>query len=139
MQIVATVGYNACMTFGEFDALVKQAVEELPAGFAAALANVEIVAEVWPTEDDERSGQAGHGYHLFGLYRGVPQTHRSNYNAALPDKIAIFAGPILSAYWPDMTAVRRQIKSTVLHEIGHHFGMTEEQIRKAERARKNRG
>jgi predicted Zn-dependent protease with MMP-like domain len=123
------------MTFGEFEELVRQAVVELPEEFAQALSNIEIVAEVWPTEEDLRGGRVGRGYHLFGQYRGVPHTLRANYNAALPDKIAIFAGPILSAYWPDLPAVRRQIKATVLHEIGHHFGMTEEQIRKAEQAR----
>lgn len=124
------------MTFSEFEELVRQAVAELPPEFAKNLANVEITAEIWPTEEDLGLGRVGHGYHLFGQYRGVPHTARGNYNAALPDKIAIFAGPILETYWPDMQAVKRQIKATVLHEIGHHFGMTEEQIRKAERARK---
>lgn len=116
--------------------MVGRVVAELPEEFAKALANVEIAAEIWPTGEDLAGSRVGHGYHLFGFYRGVPQTARGHYNAALPDKIAIFAGPMLSAYWPDMVAVRRQIRSTVLHEIGHHFGMTEEQIRQAERVRK---
>ena len=124
------------MTFGEFEEVVGQAVAELPEEFAKNLTNVEIVAEIWPTEEDLAGGRAGRGYHLFGLYRGVPHTARGHYNAALPDKIAIFAGPILEAFWPNMQAVRQQIKATVLHEIGHHFGMTEDQIHKAERNRR---
>jgi predicted Zn-dependent protease with MMP-like domain len=123
------------MTLEEFNRIVDEVVADLPDEFAKALANVEIVTEIWPSRQDMTDSGGHHGSWLFGLYRGVPQTHRSNYNAAIPDKIVIFAGPILNAHWPDMNEVKHQIKSTVLHEIGHHFGMSETEIRKAERAR----
>lgn len=123
------------MTLREFESLVTETVDQMPKEFAEALSNVDIVVEIWPNELDMKDGGSHRGTWLFGLYRGIPQTRRGQYTGAIPDKIIIFAGPILSAYWPDMKAVRQQIKSTVLHEIGHHFGMSEEQIRKAERAR----
>jgi len=130
--------YNTGMTLAEFEALVTETVDQMPDEYGQAMKNVDIAVEVWPNQQDLRDGSAHRGMWLFGLYRGVPQTSRGNYHGAIPDKIIIFAGPILAAHWPDMAAVREQIRSTVLHEIGHHFGMSEEQIRKAERARKLR-
>lgn len=117
------------MSLEDFQKNVDHAVAELPEQFKSALSNVEIVVEVWPSRADLEELKV-HGW-LFGLYRGVPQTKRSHYNAALPDKIIVFAGPILSVFGHDPDAVRHQIRNTVLHEIGHHFGMSEAEIRSA--------
>ena len=117
------------MTLDQFSELVDEAMVDLPDQFKSALSNVLIVVEVWPSRAD-LAGLKVHGW-LFGLYRGVPQTKRGYYNAALPDKIIIFAGPILSVYGYDSQEVKRQVRSTVLHEIGHHFGMSEREIRAA--------
>lgn len=117
------------MTLNEFQELVDKAVTSLPDQFKSALSNVEIVVEVWPKRSDLAELKV-HGW-LFGLYRGIPQTRRGHYNAALPDKIIIFAGPILSVFGTDPEVVRQQVRKTVLHEIGHHFGMSEDQIQSA--------
>jgi predicted Zn-dependent protease with MMP-like domain len=117
------------MTLNKFSDLVDQALEDLPDQFKSALSNVQILVEVWPSRADLAELKI-HGW-LFGLYRGVPQTRRANYTSVLPDKIIIFAGPILSVYGSDPQVVKRQVRSTVLHEIGHHFGMSEEEIQSA--------
>lgn len=120
------------MTLKEFEALIAETLNSLPEQFAKALDNVEIVAEIWPTRQDLIDGGVTHGT-LFGLYRGVPQTKRGTYQAVLPDRIVIFAGPIVAMYGENLAEVKRQVRDTVLHEIGHHFGMNDEEIRKAGR------
>lgn len=123
------------MKLEDFQTLVDQVIASLPPQFASRLSNVEIVVEDWPRPQD-LSGIAGHPSTLFGLYRGVPHTRRSYYNAVLPDQIVIFAGPILQ-FFPDPDSAQKQIRSTVLHEIGHHFGLSEAQIRRAETVRQS--
>lgn len=119
------------MTLKEFEDLVASALDGLPEVFAKAMDNVEVVVEIWPTREDLISGKVPTGNTLFGLYRGIPQTKRANYQAALPDKIVIFAGPIVRVYGEDIETVKQQVRNTVLHEVGHHFGMSDEEIRAA--------
>lgn len=132
------------MTLEEFEEEVNKTVDELPEEFKKQLDNVDVLVEIWPSEDDLRSILARHhevgstlgvhpGVTLFGLYKGVPKTRRgSNYSAVLPDKITIYAGPILS-FSTSLEDAKSQIKKTVLHEIGHYFGMSEESIREAQK------
>jgi predicted Zn-dependent protease with MMP-like domain len=119
------------MTLQEFEQLVADAIDHLPDRFAKLLDNVDVVVEVWPSREDLTAGHAPRGTTLFGLYRGIPQTKRGVYQAVLPDRISIFAGPIVRAYGTDTDTVRSAIRKTVLHEIGHHFGMSEEEIQGA--------
>lgn len=119
------------MNLEEFEEIVNQAVKDLPAEFAKKLDNVDIIVEHWPTPQDLQSIGAHPRTLLFGFYRGVPQTQRGAHYSAIPDKIVIFAGPILTVS-RNLEDAKRRIRSTVLHEIGHHFGMSEAQIRKAE-------
>jgi predicted Zn-dependent protease with MMP-like domain len=125
--------YFLDMSLEEFEDEVTKAVEELPAEFKSQLDNVDILVEIWPTETDLKSILAHPGTTLFGLYKGVPKTKRgNNYSAVLPDKITIYAGPILSLS-PSLEDAKKQIRKTVLHEIGHYFGMSEESIRNAQK------
>ena len=66
---------------------------------------------------------------LFGLYEGTPQTKRGNYSMVLPDKITIFKNSILAVSRSE-EELKAQVRSTVIHEIGHHFGMSEEMLAK---------
>lgn len=121
------------MTVEEIEDLVKETLQTLPEEFKKELDNVDILVEIWPTEQDLRSIFAHPGTTLFGLYRGVPKTKRGGfYSGVLPDKIVIFAGPILS-FAKSLEDARKQIKKAVLHELGHYFGMSEIAIRKAQR------
>ncbi len=121
------------MDIEEFQKIVDETLATLPEDFKSELDNVDILVEIWPTQEDLRSIFAHPGTTLFGLYRGIPKTKRGdNYNAVLPDKIIIFAGPILQ-FSPTPEDAKKQIKKTVLHEIGHYFGMSEKDIRQAQK------
>ena len=69
------------------------------------------------------------GHPLLGLYEGVPLTRRGAYYAgALPDKITIFRGPLERLYGADPERLRREVRHVVLHEIAHHFGISDERL-----------
>ena len=78
------------------------------------------------------------GWTLLGLYEGVSQTRRgANYNAVLPDKITIFKRAILESC-ASPAEVREQVKETVWHELAHHFGSSEQRVRRAQTRRRFR-
>jgi predicted Zn-dependent protease with MMP-like domain len=114
-----------------FEQLVSEAVDSLPDQVLGWLDNVAIVVGQWPTPDQQAQAGLGPGDLLFGLYVGVPKTHRGfTYGETIPDKIVIFQGPI-ERVCRTPAQIRRQVQQTVLHEIGHHFGMGEEDLRSA--------
>ena len=110
----------------EFEQLVEQALGELPERFAALLDNVAIVVEEEPSADDLDLLDEG-ANELLGIYRGVPITERSYDSMRLPDQIAIFRGPILRVA-RTRTAALHEIRDTVIHELGHYFGLDDEQM-----------
>ena len=118
------------MERAEFDQLVAEALDTIPARFARYLANVAVVIEDEPSPallrdlglDPERDT-------LYGLYQGVPLPARPHDFAGLPDRITVFAGP-LTRRCPGRAALRRQIQATVVHEIAHFFGLDERRIRR---------
>jgi len=115
-----------------FEQFVAEVLDSLPEKFGKKLQNVAVIVEDWPNTHHLLAGKVKPGMTLFGLYEGVPQTKRGQYMAVLPDKISIFAGPILMAVGENVIEIRKQIRRTVLHEIGHHFGMNEKEIRDAQ-------
>ncbi|MCY3880711.1 MAG: metallopeptidase family protein [Chloroflexi bacterium] len=111
-----------------FRELVREALDSLPRELMARVHNVEIVIEWRPTAQDRRAAGLGPGGTLLGLYHGIPLTDRGeNYNLVLPDKISIYQGPIESICRTD-DEVREQVRTTVLHEIGHYFGIDDERL-----------
>jgi len=100
-----------------FEDHVRAALDTLPAEIAAALRNVAVVVEDEHPEDPD----------LFGLYEGVPLPERGDQAGALPDKITIFRLP-LEEEFPDPRELEREIRITVLHELGHYFGLDEERL-----------
>lgn len=127
--------YNTEVTHKEFEALVSEVLKSMPEEFARQLDNVEVVVEAWPNQNDLHNVDSGTGVTLYGLYRGVAKTRRVNYSGVLPDKIVIYAGPILAHFGGNPGAVKAQVRETVLHEIGHHFGMSEQEIHRAQDVR----
>lgn len=113
----------------EFETLVEEALEGLPEQFAELLDNVVVMVEEEPTDDDLRSVgmDPREEADLFGLYHGVPLPDRGYGYGALPDRIAIFRGPILR-YCRSRREVVREVRQTVMHELGHYFGMEEEDM-----------
>jgi len=113
------------MDKAEFEKLVEEGVNLVPAEFLKKLENVAIVVEDEPSEFQKKSAKISEGVLLLGLYEGVPQIKRGpHYGMTLPDKITIFQKPIeASAASPE--AIRELVKNTVWHEIAHHFGSSE--------------
>ena len=111
----------------KFKKLVEEAIDSLPKEFAEKLNNVAVVVEDSPTGFQMRNlGLPPWGL-LFGLYQGIPQTKRGIYYSAPPDKITIFKSSILRvAQTPEQ--IRAQVRATVIHEIGHHFGLSDKEM-----------
>jgi predicted Zn-dependent protease with MMP-like domain len=102
-----------------FEGYAQDALDSLPSELRARMSNVEIVVE-----DEPPFGQP-----LLGLYQGVPLTRRGSYYAGvLPDKITIYRGPLVRIYGRDAERLRREVKRVVLHEIAHHFGISDERL-----------
>jgi predicted Zn-dependent protease with MMP-like domain len=107
-----------------FEQYVEEALGSLPPDLSAQLSNVDIVIE-----DEPPPGQR-----LLGRYEGVPLTRRnSGYGAVLPDKITIYRGPLVRIYGHDSEQLRREVRRVVLHEIAHHFGISDERLLEMDR------
>ena len=111
----------------EFEALVIDAIGELPQELLARLDNVAIVVQEWPTLDQMVEAELEHRMELLGLYEGIPLTDREGYNLVLPDKITIFQGPV-EAMCRTREDMAREVRVTVAHEIAHHFGIDDERL-----------
>lgn len=122
------------LTNEEFEQLVKEGIDVIDEKFLQKLKNVEIVIEDDPTPFQLEKLKL-RGALLFGLYEGVPQTKREQYGQVLPDKITIFKNPIEKVFVRPED-IKKAVKDTVWHELAHHFGMDERQVRKAEQKRK---
>ena len=108
----------------DFEHVVEEALDSLPPDLRDAMSNVEIVVEQEPPR----------GQPLLGLYEGIPLTRRgSYYGGVLPDKITIFRGPIERYSHGDPDRVRAEVRRVVLHEIAHHFGISDERLRELDR------
>lgn len=111
-----------------FRELVKEAIDLLPLEFAKRLDNVAVVVEDEPTQLQRRKLRLSPWSLLFGLYEGVPQTKRGSYSGVLPDKITIFKNAIEQVAKSE-EEIKAQVRSTVIHEIGHHFGLSDEDLK----------
>ena len=117
------------MNEDEFVALVEEALMDLPAEIQGHLNNVVVTTATWPSSDDMRLAGVNRPWQLFGLYEGVPLPRRgTHYNLVTPDRIVIYRGPLQHAF-ANSADIRRQIRRTVVHEVAHHFGLSEERIR----------
>lgn len=117
------------MNYQEIKEEVARVVDQLPRHFREQLRNVEFVVEQRPSRELLRAeGLDPRHDTLYGIYQGVPLPDRSSLDPPLlPDKITIFAAPLLEDF-PDPEELREEIRLTVLHEIAHYFGMDEEEI-----------
>ena len=122
------------MDDSHFEIIVNEGISSIPQEFLDKLDNVAITIEDDPTYHQVRKVDLQHGFSLFGLYEGVALNRRGNYNAVLPDKITIFKNPILRSARSEED-LKEIVRNTVWHEIAHHFGMDEEEVRKLESKR----
>jgi predicted Zn-dependent protease with MMP-like domain len=105
-----------------FEELVEQALDDLPEAFREKLTNVAIMVEDLPPEEPKRGGL------LLGLFHGVPRTEKSIFFSSPPDRIFLYQRNI-EAVCRSEAEVRRQIRATLLHEVGHYFGLNEDELR----------
>jgi predicted Zn-dependent protease with MMP-like domain len=120
------------MTRRQFEALVERALRRLPRAFKEKLANIAVVVEDWA--DDETLADMGiePPDTLYGLYRGVDLPHRdSSYGNVLPDVVTIYQGPIEEDA-ADEAEMAEIIRETVMHELGHYFGLDDETLHRIE-------
>jgi predicted Zn-dependent protease with MMP-like domain len=120
------------MTRERFTSLVEQALREIPRRFRDEMKNVAVVVEDEPPAHVLAEMEIEPPDSLFGLYQGTPLPERSwSYGNALPDRISIYQGPIEDACEDD-EEIRDCVAETVIHEFGHYFGMSEEEIEEIE-------
>lgn len=100
-----------------FDDHVKAALDTLPPNLAAALENVVVQVEDEHPDDPD----------LFGLYEGIPLPERGDMAGELPDRITIYRLPLEDEF-ADPHELEREIRVTVLHELGHYFGLDEDRL-----------
>jgi predicted Zn-dependent protease with MMP-like domain len=117
------------MSRTEFERIVAQALDSLPEKFASLLDNVVVVVEDEPTEEELLdAGLDPETETLFGLYQGVNLLDRgASYGNVLPDRVVIYRLPLLEEC-EDRAELVREIRDTVVHEIGHYFGVAEEDL-----------
>jgi len=111
----------------EFEAYVEEALDSVPAPFRKYLENVVVGVEEEPFEEDYEETDTPDDYELFGIFRGVPFFDRGTSVSNLPAQIAIFRGPILRSFASRGEAVRA-IRDTVVHEVGHMLGLSDEEM-----------
>ena len=120
------------MTRAAFERLVEDALKDIPRRFRQAMVNVAVVVEDEPSVDLLDELEVEPGDTLFGLYQGTPLPERSwTYGNTLPDRISIYQRPIEEAC-QDEEEMRDCVAETVIHEFGHYFGMSEEEIEEIE-------
>ena len=117
------------MNHDEFEAVVAEALDGLPLEFAELMSNVSIQVRETPDIETLRSLDLDPRHHtLFGLYSGVPLDARGGwYGNVLPDVIVLYRRSLLDAC-PTRTKLIHQIQLTLLHEIGHHFGLSDDEM-----------
>jgi predicted Zn-dependent protease with MMP-like domain len=114
------------VTRERFEELVSEALDSIPDELTDYMENVAVVVQEWPTP----AQQAPHAGMLLGLYEGVSLTRRGpmTYSAVMPDRITIFQGPHCRITRSE-DGLRHRIATTVIHEVGHHFGISDDRLR----------
>ncbi|MHB1354973.1 MAG: metallopeptidase family protein [Anaerolineae bacterium] len=113
----------------DFENLVAQALDTLPEWVQEYMSNVLVTVEPWPNASQLQAAEITPGKTLLGLYQGIPLTQRGRgYQLVPPDRISLFQGP-LESYANNDLALKQLIRRTIIHEIAHHFGFSEEKLR----------
>lgn len=120
------------MTRQEFHRLVEEALDDIPPRFREAMKNIAIVVEDSPSPALLAEMELEPPDSLYGLYQGTPLTERGwGYGNTLPDRVTLFQGPIEEDS-RDTEDIIVCIAETLIHEIGHYFGLSEEEIEEIE-------
>lgn len=115
------------ITRERFERLVRRALSQLPDEFKSRLNNVDIVVDNVASQNQLIGTDIEDVMELLGLYEGIPLTERYGYELVLPDKITIFQKPIESIC-ETQEEITSEIKTTLTHEIAHHFGIDDDKL-----------
>ncbi|VVT10245.1 metallopeptidase family protein [Erythrobacter sp. EC-HK427] len=117
-------------SIAEMQATAEAALRQLPSAFAARLGDIVLVVEDWPDEETLAELGIDNHYELTGVYEGLPLTERSiEHSGTLPDRVRLFRRPILDE-WAERgdETLEHLVAHVVVHEIGHHFGLSDEDM-----------
>lgn len=115
----------------EFQALINQALEELPGEHVKNIKNVAILYQDEPTPEQRVKLELQDNQTLLGLYEGIPLSERQGMTTTLPDTITLFKRP-LEAQAANMTELKEEIRHTIWHEIAHYYGLNHTRIHELE-------
>jgi predicted Zn-dependent protease with MMP-like domain len=126
------------MDIHTFEKLVDEALDSLPPDFKKRLENITVIVENRPSKEVLRRMGIPPGGVLFGLYHGVPYTHRGPFYGNIPpDVIVIYQEPIVR-FSATVDEIKQRVKEVVLHEVGHYFGLDEKDLQDIEKDPKRR-
>ena len=112
----------------KFIRLVHRALRDIPSGFKRHLKDVDIIVKRRPSASELRDAGLAPGESMYGFYHGVPMTERgSGYTMTLPDVIYIYQEPLEEDFADDRELID-EIRTTVLHEVGHFFGIDDDRL-----------
>jgi len=121
------------MTREQFRVLVSEAIDTIPPRFAPAMTNIAIVVEDAATQEVLDDLEMEPDDELFGLYQGTPLPERDwAFGNALPDRITLYQQTIEDFCQGDEDCIVMEIGDTLIHELGHYFGMSEDEIMEIE-------
>ena len=121
------------MDHESFEKIVEKTFERLPDKFREAIENVGVFTEEYPSQEIVEKMQLPSKYHLLGLYQGVPLPQRGSWYGMTPispDRISLYKNNIEAQCRSDKE-IEEKIFEVLIHEIGHYFGMSEEEVRAA--------
>ncbi len=120
------------MKRSRFELLIQDAIKTIPSEFRRRMKNIAIIVEDEPSDELLDEMDVPPGETLYGLYQGIPLTERpADYGNALPDRITIYQGPIEEDCETEEEMVVA-IGETLIHEVGHYFGLSEDELEEIE-------
>jgi predicted Zn-dependent protease with MMP-like domain len=119
----------------EMEAIARQAMQSLPEPFAGYLSDVVLLIEDFADDATLDAMDIEDPFDLTGLYEGIPLTQRSvDQSGTLPDKVRLFRRPILDEWAGGEDSLEHLIAHVLVHEVGHHFGLSDEDMHRLEEA-----
>ncbi len=121
------------LSIEDFELIAQEAFDALPQTIQSTVENVHIVVEEIPSDEVVSRMKLSSNRTLLGLYEGIPLTNRGTFygtSPVVPDKITLFKRNI-ELHAQSETEIRKKIQDVLIHEIAHHYGMNEEQVRNA--------
>ncbi len=125
--------FNHPPSLEDIQSMAETAVSALPEALRDAVRGAAILVEDLPDEETLEAMELQHPWELTGLYRGVPLTDKTHFSVpAEPDTILLYREPILVEWIETGEDLFRLVRNVLIHEIGHHFGFSDEEIGRLE-------